>query len=92
MSKENIFAKPVGRNFMVSGLLVVRMGKWKKFSYGVLWYGRCSDFGCCYHAAKCDSAIDSSRWEVLKTHNSVVQQSKIRSLTQQVLIYSQAAV
>ena len=48
----------VERNFMESGLLVVRVGKRKGFSYGVLWYGRCSDFGCCYLAVKCDSAID----------------------------------
>ena len=47
----------VGRNFMDSSLLVVLMGKGKEFSYGVRWYGRCSDFVCCYHAVKCDSAI-----------------------------------
>ena len=47
----------VGRNFMDSGLLVVRMGKGKEFSYGVLWYGRCSDFVCYYHTVKCDGAI-----------------------------------
>jgi hypothetical protein len=56
MSKENIFANLVGRNFMESGLLV-EDGEVEGIFYGVLWYGRCSDFGCCYHTVKCDSAI-----------------------------------
>jgi hypothetical protein len=60
MSRAKSIRNFVGRKFLESGQMVVRMGSEMDCAYCVLWYGRWEDFWYCYHAVKCDSVMGSA--------------------------------